>query len=988
MSLLDSKGGGVVVDGSSVGFTGASALQVKGSSSSVVSFPTPGGLRVTTGAAAGATLTALAVAGGAYTAMPATVEDNDVNFNLSATKTWASGTIAVQRDVLIQSRTYAFAGASTVSTAATLAVTGPPLEGANATITSSYALWIMSGITFCAGPVTISPPGVGNPAQAALWVVGGAYTGIPATTEDNDVLFDLSATKTWASGAVATQRDVVVKARTYAFAGASTVTTAATVAVTGAPIAGANATITNPYALWVQSGNTLLNGLLTASPGVLNAVTPTALTVTGGAYTAMPATVEDNDVNFNLSATKTWATGAVATQRDVLIQARTYAFAGASTVTTAVTLTVTNAPQSGTNCTITNPFAFGIQSGNSFFNGEVGIGYNGTTLPTSGGGVMLAVYAPYQADPSNGATQGNIVLVSTAGGSPCLSIGIDSTGDAWLQSQTTNSAGANPLYLNPNGGCVAINSADSSTQNSRLYVGTSVTASTTSWNGLRVTGTFAYTGSSVTTPVVTASVFNPPALTSTNAWTVTAAATLAIGGPPVAGSNVTITSSYALWVESGNTLLSGLLSVAPGALASLTPTALAVTGGAYTAMPTTVEDVDVNFNLSATKTWATGAVATQRDVLIQARTYAFSGASTVTNASTLAITNAPQPGSNATITNPWALWVQAGASAFAGNVLINTTGPASAFIPPSTSLEVVTGTAYAAGNSTYPGAIKITNNNLGGPNVAGTGLEIQAENSDFGSGSGIKLFVDSGQRQGGIAYRGNGATTWTLGLTVGYQNGGVVVGTGGSGPNATTVQLQVGSLGTTITPTTNSVWYNVYFAPAVLSLSGTATVTELDYMGFGTIRVQGTSGSPVVSDLFTIKVPAPTAFGTVVATRAWALGVAGNALFGGGISVSGTSLNSAGPYTVLATDFKLEVLYTATAAFTCLLPAISTLGTGRRMLLIVDSGYNAATNNITVTANGTDKINNGAAGGSQVISSNGGVLRLSSDPVTSNWELW
>jgi len=81
-----------------------------------------------------------------------------------------------------------------------------------------------------------------------------AHTNLTASTEVPDTNFNLSATKTWATGAITTQRDFLVQARTYAFAAASTVTTGATVAITGAPIAGANATITTPLALWVQAG--------------------------------------------------------------------------------------------------------------------------------------------------------------------------------------------------------------------------------------------------------------------------------------------------------------------------------------------------------------------------------------------------------------------------------------------------------------------------------------------------------------------------------------------------------------------------------------------------------------------------------------------------------------------------------------------------------------------------------------------------------------
>jgi hypothetical protein len=72
------------------------------------------------------------------------------------------------------------------------------------------------------------------------------------------VLLDLSAINTWATGTLANERAVYVKAPTLAFAGASTTTLASTVAISGAPVAGTNATITTKYALNVEAGDVLV----------------------------------------------------------------------------------------------------------------------------------------------------------------------------------------------------------------------------------------------------------------------------------------------------------------------------------------------------------------------------------------------------------------------------------------------------------------------------------------------------------------------------------------------------------------------------------------------------------------------------------------------------------------------------------------------------------------------------------------------------------
>lgn len=75
-----------------------------------------------------------------------------------------------------------------------------------------------------------------------------------------------------------------------------------------------------------------------------------------------------------------------------------------------------------------------------------------------------------------------------------------------------------------------------------------------------------------------------------------------------------------------------------------------------------------------TRTWATGAIATQREVRIDGPTYAFAAASTITDAATLYVGAAPAAGTNATITNAYALWVDAGTSRFDGDLHVPNTG--------------------------------------------------------------------------------------------------------------------------------------------------------------------------------------------------------------------------------------------------------------------------------------------------------------------------
>jgi len=126
---------------------------------------------------------------------------------------------------------------------------------------------VVTGVTRAA----VTPP-------AAFAVSTGAHTAITASTEVVSTVFDYTLTKTWATGALATQRECVFYAPTYAVAAgvSQVITTAATVVITGAPIAAAGGTtITNSYAFWVQTGRIVADGglLVGAEPtGVVGKV--------------------------------------------------------------------------------------------------------------------------------------------------------------------------------------------------------------------------------------------------------------------------------------------------------------------------------------------------------------------------------------------------------------------------------------------------------------------------------------------------------------------------------------------------------------------------------------------------------------------------------------------------------------------------------------------------------------------------------------------
>ena len=63
----------------------------------------------------------------------------------TAGREWATGALALQREVLITQPTYTFVGASTITDAATVGIVGAPIESTNATITNTHGLLIQAG---------------------------------------------------------------------------------------------------------------------------------------------------------------------------------------------------------------------------------------------------------------------------------------------------------------------------------------------------------------------------------------------------------------------------------------------------------------------------------------------------------------------------------------------------------------------------------------------------------------------------------------------------------------------------------------------------------------------------------------------------------------------------------------------------------------------------------------------------------------------------
>jgi hypothetical protein len=495
------------------------------------------------------------------------------------------------------------------------------------------------------------------------------------------------------------------------------------------------------------------------------------------------------------------------------------------------------------------------------------------------------------------------------------------------------------------------------------------------------------------------------------------------------------------------------------------PSAFVLTGGAHTAITSANEDIGANFNFSATKQWATGSIATQREVLFQAPTYSFVGTSTITTAATVAISGAPIAGANATLTNPLAFWVQGGSSQFIGTqsvvsatgakwnalsvgtstlTLTGATTPVTALSlvtlaapsvsaasaitiataatltiagPPAgvgagpatltnplallvasgnsqfsnnvginttigavTSLEVVTGVSTStAGNSTFPGTIKITNNGIDTTNAVG-GLEWQY---DVG-GSGFKIGVVSGTSSLAV-FKRDFSTAWTQ--MFGFKsNGNAGIPVGANFYKKFRVDTSPPASPTITAAAIDSVGWNGIDFLGTLTLGGAAgDVTTLNavYIEAPTINA---SSAVVIADFFTCRIGTASfgGAGPASAARNWSLGVDGNTKFGGGLTIHSTDVNVAGPYIILATDYYLQVRRTATSAISLNLPSIAIVGNGF-VIQAKDSGYNAAVNPITWVRNGADTIENVAGNYPQNVT--GSLIKFTSNATTNNWEL-
>lgn len=159
-----------------------------------------------------------------------------------------------------------------------------------------------------------------------------------------------------------------------------------------------------------------------------------------------------------------------------------------------------------------------------------------------------------------------------------------------------------------------------------------------------------------------------------------------IGGVTAAVLRVIPADNFEIWVNNtsrafavssssmvgiNQVIPTSTLHIVPFITSSGTARAFAVDGVSHTAQTASTEIINFAVN-TYTRQWATGAITTQRENVFFAPTYAAVGASTFTTVGTLVVSAAPIAGTNVTLTNPLAFWVQAGKTALVGDTYIGT----------------------------------------------------------------------------------------------------------------------------------------------------------------------------------------------------------------------------------------------------------------------------------------------------------------------------
>ncbi len=225
-----------------------------------------------------------------------------------------------------------------------------------------------------------------------------------------------------------------------------------------------------------------------------------------------------------------------------------------------------------------------------------------------------------------------------------------------------------------------------------------------------------------------------------------------------------------LYETSGNVLgeiagssadANGFVTFAPTARTSGVNSYFAITTPADTTMTASTESVGVYIGgngsgSTVTRQWSTGALTTQREYVFVAPTYAFAGASTLSDAYTLFVDGAPATGTNATITRKWTMAIDApsnvssGAGAQAGGAL-SLGGNLSSTSTTTTLIQFGTRGASTSSIQLNYNIDSLSNRNLSWVgNSASDQIAYKWDTNGAGQGAGLEMYSSNYQIAGGI----------------------------------------------------------------------------------------------------------------------------------------------------------------------------------------------------------------------------------------------
>lgn len=264
---------------------------------------------------------------------------NSTNYNLSGTSIFMSALTgvsdvsgAIANKVLILDSSKSIAGITSISTTS-LAIIGTTAS----TSSTTGALTVAGGLGI----------------KGAIF--GGGNTISFSATTKSESLINYTPTSTVFNNGFSTS-DTTARytyyfgAPTYTANATTTTTNATTLAISGAPIAGTNQTITNSYAFVVEGGRTKIGGSGTYTT---TTNTESILQIPNTTYTASGVGASDIARYSNIIGQQTFTSGS------------------STTIPNAYSLYISGAPVAGTNVSITNAYAFNVGSGSSLFQGQI-----------------------------------------------------------------------------------------------------------------------------------------------------------------------------------------------------------------------------------------------------------------------------------------------------------------------------------------------------------------------------------------------------------------------------------------------------------------------------------------------------------------------------------------------------------------------------------------------------------------------------------------